>query len=650
MSEYILTPDGWGKWGEYFVPYFKDASVITQLSENDIFTFSGQFVPVGIYHEYTASFPLTAPETHAKRITDESAEKLTFDLNHKIISEDYVGAYYSGYFIAVSKLSTFNNKELPNFAETASQSWVAGNLSTYSGVYSLGYRTYYKTYPDKESKFVQSGTIYLYIPFFTLKGEHVTFGSLSVNVNDEGKLIYISSAVNTPNLRLLADATSTATYADAFYSAVPIETDGSGAPSWDGNTTSNSSHGYNGSGTLPDGNTTTNAGTDDNYGGYFPTDGSEPDARKNGLQIGKPENARESLYDGEMQTESFAPDRNFDIFKQVSGINMYYLNTLQIKEFYEDLWDEWNAIKNYFDNPMDSIISLSQLPFTPSSTGGAEVPITVGRTSMTNAKGYTVDRFQRESIFTNEYIDGFFNDFNDYSPKSKLSVYLPFSGWHELDIDKYLSVTAEEYASEIGNGSKENRMMRRKLSLYLDIDYASGIGKYIFYGELDSQKRMVLDTFTCNFANAVPLSAEDYRSKISNIIGMIGMTAGTCASIAMSTTTAGASMALMGGIVGNTKYGIQASKNNYAVQGSAQGSEGWLSPMDEVVFLLTHNRPYVAENFYDYTGRPDGECIYGNALGGFVKIQECYLETTATQEEINEIKTLLKEGCFFPHS
>lgn len=580
-----------------------------------------------------------------------------WQISSKFLSDDYKFRFFNGYTASYPINAggmtydflgnSFNAKYLPNVAEYTSNHW-----SLESGENTTKY-TYAIT--DNGNNFDRYWLTADCIPFTFYSGNHLYMGYFRVQAvttdkssENYGSFYCIDYQASTSTLYLLDDGTMMTLPEAIFGDYNPSPSSGGDTPTWSGNTSTSPSHGANGKGTLPDGTATDNAGTDENYGGSIPSDGSEPDARKQGLQIGKPENARENLYDGEMSTESFDPTRHFDLLKQVGGINMYYLNTSQIKNFYEDLWNEWDALKKLFDDPMKSIINLSQIPFAPSTLGG-EVSIVTGNSTMTTAKGYVVDRFQRAEIFTGEYIDGFFNDFNDYSPKSSLSVYLPYSGWHELDIDKYISVTAKEYAAEVGNGGKENRMQRRKISLYLDLDYSVGIGKYIFYGELDSGKRMVLDTFTCQFSNGVPMTAEDYSNKISGILGIIGTTAGAVAGIAAATSTAGASAALMGGITGSTKYAMSAGKNNYVVQGSAQGSEGWLSPMDEVVFLLSHNKPYVSDNFYDYTGRPDGEVIYGNALGGFVKIQQSYLKTTATEAEINEINTLLANGCYFPH-
>ena len=231
----------------------------------------------------------------------------------------------------------------------------------------------------------------------------------------------------------------------------------------------------------------------------------------------------------------------------------------------------------------------------------------------------------------------------DYSPYSRLGIYLPFIGYQELDID------------ECRNNS---------LHLIYRIDILSGTVVAI----LRIQERDIYQ-FTGNCLTQLPLTSMDAQTMISNAvnIGIAAASAGATGAVASAgdaltaenlangdITTAAAELqnaqrAMQvsnsgGSLAAATANGMMGMKPNFKKSGGIGASASLISVMQPYLFLTTP-RQSMPENYNKVCGFP---CNIGGNLGdfsGFTVVEDIRLNgLVATSPEVEEIYQLLKSG------
>lgn len=140
-------------------------------------------------------------------------------------------------------------------------------------------------------------------------------------------------------------------------------------------------------------------------------------------------------------------ERDFGALPTVSAINtgfisMYNLSRTEIKQLSDYLWspDFIDNLPKLLEDPMDSIISLqitySDLPNTIASN------VKVG-TLDTGVNGKKLQtnyvKMNMGKIKINEY----YGSFLDYNPNTKVTIYLPFIGYQQLNVNDVMGATLE---------------------------------------------------------------------------------------------------------------------------------------------------------------------------------------------------------------
>lgn len=327
----------------------------------------------------------------------------------------------------------------------------------------------------------------------------------------------------------------------------------------------------------------------------------------------------------------------------------------------------WNAITNFFkDNPTEGILGLVKIPFPLENYTtindqtitilGDEVSWTTGGGDTRTVQGSSLPQNLQSKIEVGSFdFEERFGSFLDYSPYTKISLYLPFFGFTDLSADA---------------------VMRRRLKVYYDIDYSTGAGLAILYTsnntatasasgkydnflDIDSGGYSVLKTVGGQVGIQVPLTssnaAEKTQSAIKSVltataiavagVATAGVGAGAAAGVASTTATAGQQVASQ--IVGNTAMNtanVLLSKPQYT---------GGTAPAEHA-YVVNGVRPFVSIE-YPITNMPKGyESIAGYQsniyqkllnMSGFTMCENIKLEgVSCTQGEADEIKALLSKG------
>lgn len=298
-------------------------------------------------------------------------------------------------------------------------------------------------------------------------------------------------------------------------------------------------------------------------------------------------------------------------------ITLFNPSVSQLNSLASYMWSagfDLETFKKIFANPMDCILGLSILPkIVPA---GSSRVVTVGNistgVSMTLAASQYV-KFDCGSVTVKRYS----NSFLDYAPYTKVSIYLPFIGIHELSVDD---------------------VMNKSVHVKYNIDILSGAcAAFVICGGT------TLYTYTGQCAASVPVTSGDWSTMINGVIGAVGgvikaAVGGAAVGGLLGAVGAGAaSLASSAMDVAGMKPSIEHSGN----MGGMGGMMGVKTPF----LIITRPQQAIPGQQNKYTGYPAFVTKELNALEGYTEIEEIHLENIpGTEQEITEIYNLLRNG------
>lgn len=266
------------------------------------------------------------------------------------------------------------------------------------------------------------------------------------------------------------------------------------------------------------------------------------------------------------------------------------------------------------DNPIDCIISLHCIPCVPSNTG-AQSNIKIGNFDTEN-KGVVIDNQYLTIDCGSLSIKEFWGSALDYSPYTKVELFMPFVGIRELKIED---------------------IMKSTIHIKYNVD--------VFTGDCLCHVKCgqsVLYKFAGNLKQDIPVSG---RTNNMGIKGMLGAATAFAGGM-MGGAVGGPMGAAIGvGSVISSAASVASSKITTTRSGSISGSVGLLD--DFRPFFIFH-RPVqsLANKFNTFKGYPSNITRTLSTLSGYTEVEYINLQNipNATSEEMDEIKSLLKSG------
>lgn len=314
----------------------------------------------------------------------------------------------------------------------------------------------------------------------------------------------------------------------------------------------------------------------------------------------------------------------------------------QLRSLATIMWGQgfFEFMHNLVENISDMFISLAILPFTVEAGSNATVTWFGFETAVTLRK---IARQYYEINMGTIYLDGtdgFATDsVLDYSPYSKLGIFLPFIGYEELDID------------ECRGGS---------IQLIYRIDALSGSCLAI----IRLQGRDVYQ-FSGNCLTQLPLTSIDAQTLFTNAVnigiaaagaGATGAVASAGDALAAEKAVGGAKLEVdqaqraatvsnaQGSLALATANGAMGIKPNFKKSGAVSGATSMFGVKQPYLFLTTP-RQSMPDGYNDVCGFP---CNMGGRLGdfsGYTVVEDIRLNgLIATAPEVEEIYQLLKSG------
>ena len=294
-------------------------------------------------------------------------------------------------------------------------------------------------------------------------------------------------------------------------------------------------------------------------------------------------------------------------------LHAYVLSNEQISAFSEWLWQD-NIMdylsKLFSTNPLDSIISTSLMPYTPTTSGtsaiklGSQVCGTV-----TNAL-QVASQFQKFDFTYSGLSAHMWGNALDYSQGTTIYLYIPFVGLVPLDT---------------------NKAVFTKLTLRYIIDNITGQGVVSLLSEKNNanfdsgRNAIVLDSWTFNCKSTIALTRQDMSSIISS--AMSGITS------------------LMSGNVVGVAASVMNARPNSERNGTFNTSSAYMG-IRRPYIVYSFSNAVIPSGGYGYIGRPQYSVKKISTCSGFIKCKSPNITftNTPTETEKTEIYNMLEQG------
>lgn len=306
-------------------------------------------------------------------------------------------------------------------------------------------------------------------------------------------------------------------------------------------------------------------------------------------------------------------------------VKLYQMSNTDLNSLNNYLWSDLfdiDTLKKMFNDPMQAILNLS---FSPLSVElGVKSAITIGNIVSSVTGNVCLSQYQKIDFGTirlNEY----WANFADYSPYTRLSIYLPYVGTQTISID------------DVMNGS---------IQLVGFGDVLTGSIVYVLYSIQTNRAghghKSVLYSWGGNCQYQIPLTANNMSSVISSLLGVTSSVAGgIAATVATGGITAPIVASALSGTISNTLNAKQQTQRSGGV-GGATGIFGVQTPY----LILERPETRTIDRYSEFIGEPtESSGILGN-FSGYVKVKSVHVGNigNASDNEKNEIERILKEG------
>lgn len=297
------------------------------------------------------------------------------------------------------------------------------------------------------------------------------------------------------------------------------------------------------------------------------------------------------------------------------------------KYLWTNITDFIENLQKMFSNPMDYFIAFHIVPVFPPVDSPRKIRLGLWETSVSmppvSSQWYEFD-------FGSVIISPYWNSALDYSPYTKVHLFLPFIGSVSINTDE---------------------IMGNRVGLIYRIDLLSGQCVALL-----SINNDVYYQFTGECSVSIPLTGADWSRIYSATIGAISNAVTGVAGV-----TATANRAIQNGnqiyksalvashiasSVDNIAGNIMGAKPNIAHTGNISGSAG-LMGVRVPYFVIEYPRQSLPENYKHYVGYPSNIYSKLSSVSGYTECEQVIVNgISATDTEIAEITEALKEGVY----
>ena len=299
-------------------------------------------------------------------------------------------------------------------------------------------------------------------------------------------------------------------------------------------------------------------------------------------------------------------------FLRVYKLTATDLTALQNKLISNGFLD--NLIAKLRTDAMDYIVGLNAIPINATNVASSTIKIANLDTEI-NASylSWYIEDIDFGEIALTEY----FQTFMDYSPYTKLSVYIPYCGIVPLNVDNF---------------------MNDKIAMKCRIDMLTG--QFVVFV---SNSVGIVTTLSGNCAYQLPIRSNDYNRLVTSGLGLLGGIVGTAGALATGNIplAIGAGLGTVGGLVATSQ---SMTKPDVTSKGSLGGNYGLLG--NRTPYLIIQRPTISVPSDYGKTiGYMSRITAKLGDLSGYTVVEEIHLEhISATDDEKKLIENALKSG------
>lgn len=325
-------------------------------------------------------------------------------------------------------------------------------------------------------------------------------------------------------------------------------------------------------------------------------------------------------------------------------INVYVPSLTDVQNLAQYLWTHFdlhdmnNTLSKVFTDPINAILSLHILPFTPSSS--TAITVTFGGYATSVQIPPASEQFHDVDCGSLSFSE-FWGNYLDYNPYTRITACLPFVGQVDIDPDEVMGKTV-------------------KIKYRVDIV----TGAFVCFLYIDGEK--VLGQYAGNMAQQVPVSAADYSRLNAAILG-VAATAATGFGITaaggfssperkedggLSITGGGANLAALGhfagSAIGSGVDNILNAKVRVAHSGGLSGSPGIMGLLKPYV-IIHRARQSVPPDANKFKGYPCNATFKLSDLEGcgFTSVRSIKLDGLKLSDgELGELRGILAGGVY----
>lgn len=280
------------------------------------------------------------------------------------------------------------------------------------------------------------------------------------------------------------------------------------------------------------------------------------------------------------------------------------------------LWDSSiiAAIRDIWQEPMDGLISLQQVFVTPTTSGSHN--IILGFLDSGVSSPVVSDQFVTVDCGT-VTIEENKENATDYAPYTSLHLYLPFIGIVELDT---------------------NECMNADISVTYKVDVYTGtcLAQVSVTREADMPNDPILYTFSGNCSQQLPLTSGNSTGVLSALLAGV---------------SAGVSIASGGGLSTVAGYHLAGSSLTHEMMhvshsGNISANAGIMGQKKPYI-IIGRRHGYDANDYNTFYGFPANKTVFLANHTGYCKVKKCWIKTSATKAEYEEIMRILEEDGVF---
>lgn len=327
-------------------------------------------------------------------------------------------------------------------------------------------------------------------------------------------------------------------------------------------------------------------------------------------------------------------------------LNVYVPSAANLRSLAAYMWSGAFDIDNFrklVADPMDAIMGLSIVPVTSTEIGVESTTLIVGNIST----GISMPRAlsQYVSVDCGEIeMPAKWGAYLDFSPYTKLQLYLPYIGFVDISPDDIMTANM---------GEDDDKMYPGTIGVQYHVDILSG--SCIAFVKCRDH---VIYEFGGQCACSCPVTEGQYKNGLLGMLEIISTVASTASAVAggpgegaskanQRASKIGKVGAVAEGALGVIDTSLAMIKPNITRSGSVGGSNG-LMGYQIPYLVLTVPHMCIPGDQNVYIGYPSFVTLEMSELAGFTQIQITHLHNmSCTSDEADEIISLLSEGVIF---